>query len=250
VDRRAFIRAVGFGLLTAPLGAEAQRAGRVYRLGMLFPTTPPFPGDQRTTAILIPPALRELGYVEGQNLVIERRYAEGKLERLPGLTRELVQLRVDVIVAVSAAAIRAARDATATIPIVMYGNLDPVAAGFVASLARPGGNLTGVLIAPRFFARPGPSLKVYDYSRVRLIRRTNQPLRCPAAGFRLHARRCRSCGPSVELCGLQRAPTQIPIRSTTPSAATKPINPVRVMSHPGWAALVLRPPFIHRPTVS
>jgi putative tryptophan/tyrosine transport system substrate-binding protein len=97
---------------------------------------------------LIPPALRELGYVEGQNLVIERRYAEGKLERLPGLTRELVQLRVDVIVAVSASAIRAARDATATIPIVMYGNLDPVAAGFVASLARPGGNLTGVLIAP------------------------------------------------------------------------------------------------------
>ena len=148
MDRRAFIRAVGFGLLTAPLGAEAQRAGRVYRLGMLFPTTSPFPGDQRTTAILIPPALRELGYVEGQNLVIERRYAEGKLERLPGLTRELVQLRVDVIVAVSAAAIRAARDATATIPIVMYGNLDPVAAGFVASLARPGGNLTGVLIAP------------------------------------------------------------------------------------------------------
>jgi putative ABC transport system substrate-binding protein len=148
MDRRAFISAVGFGLLTAPLGAEAQRAGRVYRLGMLFPTTPPFPDDQRTTAILIPPALRELGYVEGQNLVIERRYAEGKLERLPGLTRELVQLRVDVIVAVSAAAIRAARDATATIPIVMYGNLDPVAAGFVASLARPGGNLTGVLIAP------------------------------------------------------------------------------------------------------
>jgi putative ABC transport system substrate-binding protein len=115
---------------------------------MLFPTTPPFPDDQRTTAILIPPALRELGYVEGQNLVIEQRYAEGKLERLPGLMREMVQLRVDVIVAVSAAAIRAARDATATIPIVMYGNLDPVAAGFVASLARPGGNLTGVLIAP------------------------------------------------------------------------------------------------------
>ena len=87
MDRRAFISAVGFGLLTAPPGAEAQRAGRVYRLGMLFPTTPPFPDDQRTTATLIPPALRELGYVEGQNLVIESRYAEGKLERLPGLTR-------------------------------------------------------------------------------------------------------------------------------------------------------------------
>jgi putative ABC transport system substrate-binding protein len=135
-------------MLAAPLVAEAQPAERVYRLGMLFPTTPPLPDDQRTMATLIPPTLRELGYVEGQNLVIERRYAEGKLEKLPGLTRELVQLRVDVILAVSAAAIRAARDATATIPIVMYGNLDPVAAGFVASLARPGGNLTGVLIAP------------------------------------------------------------------------------------------------------
>jgi putative ABC transport system substrate-binding protein len=147
LDRREFISAVGFGLLVTSLGAEAQQAGRVYRLGMLFPTTPPLP-DQRTTASLMPPALRELGYVEGQNLVIERRYAEGKLERVPGLARELVQLRVDIIVAVSSTAIRAARDATATIPIVMFGNFDPVAAGFVASLARPGGNVTGILIAP------------------------------------------------------------------------------------------------------
>ena len=92
--------------------------------------------------------LRELGYVEGQNLAIEHRFAGGRIERLPELARELVQLKMDVIVAVAPYAIRAARDATATIPIVMYGNLDPVAAGFVASLARPGGNLTGVLIAP------------------------------------------------------------------------------------------------------
>ena len=94
-------------------------------------------------------ALHELGYVEGRNLVIERRWAEGKVDRLPGLARELVQLKVDAIVAVSHAAIRSARDATTTIPIVMFTGLspDPVAAGFVASLARPGGNITGVLIA-------------------------------------------------------------------------------------------------------
>jgi putative ABC transport system substrate-binding protein len=94
-------------------------------------------------------ALRELGYVEGQNLVVEPRWAEGKVERLPGLARELVQLKVDVIVAISGSALRQARDATTTIPIVMVAgwNPDPVAAGFVASLARPGGNITGVLIA-------------------------------------------------------------------------------------------------------
>jgi putative ABC transport system substrate-binding protein len=97
---------------------------------------------------LIPAALRELGYVEGQNLIVERRYAEGKLDRFPGLARELVRLRVDVIVAITPGAIRAAKDATKTIPIVLYGNFDPVAAGFVESLARPGGNITGVLIAP------------------------------------------------------------------------------------------------------
>jgi putative ABC transport system substrate-binding protein len=92
-------------------------------------------------------ALRERGYVEGRNLVVERRYAEGQIDRLPGLARELVQLRVDVIVAVAAAAVRAAKDATTTIPVVMWGNFDPVAEGLVASLARPGGNVTGALIA-------------------------------------------------------------------------------------------------------
>jgi putative ABC transport system substrate-binding protein len=92
-------------------------------------------------------ALRELGYVEGQNLVIEARYANGQVERLPALARELVQQRVDLLVAVGTGAARAARDATATIPILLLGNIDPVALGLVASLARPGGNITGVLIS-------------------------------------------------------------------------------------------------------
>src|SRR5262245_16499236 len=133
-------------LLAAPMGVGAQPAGRVYRLGILRATAPPSP-DQETGPTLAM-ALRELGWVDGQNLKMETRYAEGKLDRLPLLARELVQLRVDVIVAVGSAAIRAARDATKTIPIVMYGGLDPVAAGFVASLARPGGNITGIVVEP------------------------------------------------------------------------------------------------------
>ncbi len=108
-----------------------------------MPTTPA-PSDGTTRFLA---ALRELGYVEGQNLIADRRYAEGKIERLPGLARELVQRRPDAIVAVASAAIRATKDATTTIPIVMWGTFDPVAEGFVASLARPEGNVTGVLIA-------------------------------------------------------------------------------------------------------
>jgi putative ABC transport system substrate-binding protein len=146
VNRRVFISAVAMSILTVPNGAEAQPAGRVYRLGLLHPTSPS-PQDQ-VMAPTIVKALRELGYVEGQNLTMERRYAEGRVDRLTVLARELVQLRVDVLLAVGSAAIRAAKEATTTIPIVMYGGFDPGAAGFVASLARPGGNVTGVVMGP------------------------------------------------------------------------------------------------------
>ena len=142
MNRRVFISAVAMSILTVPNGAEAQPAGRVYRLGLLHPTSP------SVMAPTIVKALRELGYVEGQNLTMERRYAEGRVDRLTVLARELVQLRVDVLLAVGSAAIRAAKEATTTIPIVMYGGFDPVAAGFVASLARPGGNVTGVVMGP------------------------------------------------------------------------------------------------------
>jgi ABC-type uncharacterized transport system substrate-binding protein len=93
--------------------------------------------------------LRELGYVEGQNLLIERKYAEGNFDRLPGLARDLVRLDVDVIFAVGVAPAKAAMDATTMIPIVWLGNLDPVAGGLVTNLARPGGNVTGGLDHPR-----------------------------------------------------------------------------------------------------
>jgi putative ABC transport system substrate-binding protein len=140
IDRRAFLALLGLGTLGSPRAAEAQTPGRIYRLGILRPAVQG--GAERIVL-----ALRELGYVEGQNITVQQRYADGKLERLPALARELVQLRMDVLVVVGAAATRAAKAATSTIPLVMWGNFDPVAAGFVTSLARPGGNITGILIA-------------------------------------------------------------------------------------------------------
>jgi putative ABC transport system substrate-binding protein len=133
-------------LLAVPLAAEAQPAGKVYRLGLLSPAAVPAPAVAAIVN-LVPMGLRELGYVEGENLVIERRFAEGQLDRLRGLAHELVQRRVDVIVAVSNLAIDAAKAATATIPIVMgFGDGDPVSRGYVASLAHPEGNITGVTL--------------------------------------------------------------------------------------------------------
>ena len=147
VNRRTFVGTLAIGLLAAPLVGEAQQAGTVYRLGILFPIAPS-PSEQKTSAVLIPAALRELGYVEGRNLVIERRYAEGKVDRFPTLVRELLGLHVDVILAITEGAVQAAKAATRDIPIVLYCNCDPVAAGLVSNLARPGGNITGVVIAP------------------------------------------------------------------------------------------------------
>ena len=134
--------------------AKAQQAGKVYRIGWLGIGSPRSPrriklkrSPQRSSnRIAFQQGLRELGYVVGQNLVIERRNAKGKRERLPDVAAELVQLKVDVIVTSAAApATRAAQQATRTIPIVMTGiGVDPVKAGFVVSFARPGGNITGL----------------------------------------------------------------------------------------------------------
>ena len=145
VTRRTFIGTLTGGLLTAPLAAGAQPAGKVYRVGILSPSAVPDP-SVATSANLVPIALRELGYLSGGNLIVERRFAEGNVDRLPGLARELVQLQVDVIFAVGDTATQAAKDTTATIPIVMIVGTDPVAKGWVASLSRPGGNVTGVTV--------------------------------------------------------------------------------------------------------
>jgi len=148
IGRRTFIRAVGTTFAMARLDAFAQPSARVYRVGILRPTWPLKSADRVTGEFVIPAALRKLGYVEGRNLTIAWRYAEGNVQRLPVLARELVQMQVDLIVAAGGAAVRAAEAATATIPIIFFGNFDPVAAGYVASLSRPGRNVSGVLIAP------------------------------------------------------------------------------------------------------
>jgi putative ABC transport system substrate-binding protein len=137
-----FLMTLILSLLAAPLTAHAQPAAKVYRIGRL--SAGPSPSRPPTGLKAFQQGLRDLGYVEGQNLVIEYRYAEGSAARLHDLAAELVQLQVDVIVAVGASGTRAAQQATRTIPIVMAGNYDPVGEGFVASLVRPGGNITGL----------------------------------------------------------------------------------------------------------
>ena len=150
IRRRTFIQVSTLGLLR-PLGASAQQAPRAtspaqkgqkaQRLGLLMQTTPA--AASHITAAFIQ-ALRELGHVEGRDVVFEYRWAEGKPERLPSLAADLLDLKVDLIVASSIAAAEAARKATATIPIVMVNAADPVEAGLVRSLVQPGGNVTGL----------------------------------------------------------------------------------------------------------
>ena len=126
----------------APLVAEAQQIRSVPRLGMMSFTTPGQPEEKRRIEIF-KQALRELGYVQGQSIAIEYRHSAGNDELFPRLAAELVDLKVDVILTYGTKATRAAKQATSTIPIVMLTVLDPVRAGLVASLARPGGNVTG-----------------------------------------------------------------------------------------------------------
>lgn len=142
-SRRDFL-AVSASQLLLVRAVVAQQP-RVYRVGILRPTAAG--GDETMTAGM-QGALRELGYVDGRNLAMDIRFADNKLNRLPALAQELVASKVDVIIAVGAAAVRAAKAASPTIPIVFFGNFDPVKGGFVASLAQPGGNMTGILIAP------------------------------------------------------------------------------------------------------
>jgi putative tryptophan/tyrosine transport system substrate-binding protein len=141
-NRKWGLSVIVFVLVVAGAGAEAQQSKRVPRIGLLSGTgAPQTPGPQVEA---FQQGLRDRGYVEGKNLLIEYRYAEGKNERFPSLVAELVQLKVDVLVLTALPAILAAKQASKTIPIVMGVNADPVAAGIVESLAHPGGNITGL----------------------------------------------------------------------------------------------------------
>src|ERR1043166_7942968 len=141
--RRACLIAIGASAVLLPLLSFAQQQNKIWRVGFLslrhvdFVDSDYYYGPFRQ-------GMRELGYVEGRNLAIEWRSAEGKYERLPDLAAELVRMQVDFIVTVGTTAISAAQKATTTIPIIMGTAPDPVSSGFVKTLARPGGNITGL----------------------------------------------------------------------------------------------------------
>jgi putative ABC transport system substrate-binding protein len=145
--RRTFLGTLAGGLLAASRVAHAQPAGKVHRIGYLgsgsITSNPHLPGAFRQ-------GLRELGWIEGQNIVIEYRFADGRLDRLPALAAEVVRLKVDIIAASPTPAALAAKNATGTIPIVFTSVPDPVGLGLVASLARPGGNVTGLTYSVGF----------------------------------------------------------------------------------------------------
>ena len=144
MNRKVFGGGLCAMLLALSVSVEAQQpAAKVSRIGFL--TT----GGEAASALRVEAfrqGLRELGYVEGKNIIIEYRYAEGRFERLPELAEELVRLKVDVLVVSSITVVRTARKVTATIPIVVAGAGDPIGSGLVATLARPGGNVTGLYI--------------------------------------------------------------------------------------------------------
>jgi putative tryptophan/tyrosine transport system substrate-binding protein len=191
MDRRRFLLTSLAGALAAPLGAEAQLAASFPRIGFLNtaslsdPRVPPFLQAFRQ-------GLRELGYVEGQNIAIELRWAEGQYDRLLGLAVELVRLKVNIIVAAGPSAVRAAKQATETIPIVMPAIADPVAMGFVASLARPGGTITGISnMQPELVGKQLELLKemIPKLSRVALLGNPANPGNVPLVRYAQDAAR-------------------------------------------------------------
>jgi putative ABC transport system substrate-binding protein len=141
VNKRIFLLLLAVVFLTAVRLAEAQQAKKIFAIGFLVPGTH---SSYSARIEAFRQGLRELGYVEAQNLSIEYRYAEGKFDRLPDLVSELVRLKVDAIVTGDTPVVQAAKNGTSTIPIVMGNVADPVTVGLVASLARPGGNITGL----------------------------------------------------------------------------------------------------------
>ena len=177
MDRRTFIGGVAGALLAAPLAARAQQAGKVYRIGILEPV----PASRNVANLdALRKGLRDLGYIEGRNLIIEYRSADGRAERFTDLASELVRLKVDLIVTRGTPAARAAKNATETIPVVMATMGDPRA--IVASFARPGGNITGVTtFSTELTAKRIELLKelVPNFSRVALLHNMGNPAAPP-----------------------------------------------------------------------
>ena len=190
MDRRAFIGVVTGGLLAAPLAARA----KLPRIGILLPGSPELEYERRLEAFR--QGLREHGYRENQNILVEYRWAETRYDRFPGLVAELIGLKVDVLVADSTPAARAAKDATTTIPIVLATVGDPVETGLVRSLAQPGGNITGMsLMTPELSAKRLAMLKEAAPQAGRVAVLLNPANRAHA----LHWRTLQTAAPTVDV---------------------------------------------------
>ena len=188
IARRWVLATFAFGIVSRPLGVVAQPPPKVPRVGILVPMT----RTGRLPVDAFVAELRELGYVDGRSVVLEWRYSEGKSEGLPALAGELVQLGVDVIHAVGPDAVEAARMATTTIPIVGVGGSDPVAVGWAASLARPGGNITGMTVGhPDLPGKQLELLKEVVPGLTRVAASSIQTTFLPAAPGRAFT--CRGC---------------------------------------------------------
>src|SRR5437764_14307652 len=182
MQRREFITLVSGAAASLPLAARAQQAGKVYRIGFLSYRGC---GASHDPNGAFRRGLREVGYIEGRNLVLECRDAPGQVERFPDLALELLRLKIDVLVTDGTPASLAAKQVTRTIPIVMVGVADPVLSGLVASLARPGGNVTGPSLYPTLeVATKALQLSkevVPGVSRIALLRDPANPSHLPPA---------------------------------------------------------------------
>jgi putative ABC transport system substrate-binding protein len=196
---RALLLTLALSLM-APLAAEAQPAGKVPHIGVIMQGIPP--GEAGDELDVFRQGLRDLGYVEGQTIVLDVRWGEGQHERYPALAADLVRLPVDVIVAAGGSPARAAQHATTTIPIVMLVGVDPVAQGLVASLARPGGNITGLTVMTRELSGKRLELlteTVPGLSRVALLVDAGNPNR----QAHLHAHEAAARGLGLQLLPLE-----------------------------------------------
>ena len=189
MKRRDFITLLGGATVAWPLGAGAQQPPKIARIGYLSAgSPPPSPAFWQ--------GMRDLGYVEGRNILVEYRWAEGKPERLPELAAELVRLKIDVLFAFGTQSALAARRVTATTPVIFHTHADPIEAGFVGSLARPGGVLSGVtLIAPELAGKRLELLQrtVPTASRVAVLVNTANP------GMHSTLRNLEAAAPALQL---------------------------------------------------
>jgi putative ABC transport system substrate-binding protein len=198
IDRRTFVGAVAGALLTAPLIIEAQQAGKVPRIGYLVQNSAEL-GTPQLAAFR--EGLRERGWVEGRNIVIETRYADGEIDRVPALVTELIRLKVDIIVTTSSGTTWAAKNATQSIPIVMAASANALGEGLVTSLAHPGGNITGMtfLAGPEIAGKQLQLLKEMSPVAFRIAVLANPTNRSHAAFARQVKVAARSLGAQVQV---------------------------------------------------